>query len=439
VVGRTNSETFGGGTWGEKEISISRENSLMNMAGPKSLSTRIKTRYERDGLPSILRSGIKLPIYLVNSTIQETKTKYIFRRIEARIANRNQLHNTSNRIPYGDEESVEISSHRSDLPETFQSILGSFHRPQPKVAEITGGKLLWEGSPALSKNNDIILETAENEKTILQHRIRTALSERDFNTVLSDIQGKIKRKFDWSTPLFLLVRHPSTNYYHWVVEYLPKLVAFDKYNRQNRETATLLIEKDAPDWVTESIKLLGYSENEWVTWDNKSAQIKHLLVPQHNSRTRDTPDLPSPNECEFVKTRANSNLQTNSSSSRYLFISRQGAEDRRIQNFREVQSLVKQYGFDTCVLEEMTFVEQVELFSQADVVLGTHGAGLTNIIFGDNLCVIELFPDTDIREHYFYLSNISNHDYYFLNNETVGLDIVVDTESLRNLLDNIME
>lgn len=216
-------------------------------------------------------------------------------------------------------------------------------------------------------------------------------------------------------------------------------MAFDNYNRQNDTTATLLIEKDAPNWVTESIKLMGYSEDEWVTWDNESAQIKHLLVPQHNSRTQDTPDLPSPKECEFVKNRANSNLQTSSSASRYLFISRQDAEDRRIQNFREVQSLTKKFGFDTCVLEEMSFMEQAELFSQADVVLGTHGAGLTNIIFGDDLNVIELFPNTDIREHYFYLSNIFNHNYYYLNNETVGSDIVVDTDSLRNLLDKMVK
>jgi len=34
--------------------------------------------------------------------------------------------------------------------------------------------------------------------------------------------------------------------------------------------------------------------------------------------------------------------------------------------------------------------DQVRLFSQAEIVVAPHGAGLTNILFAENLIVIEL-------------------------------------------------
>jgi len=44
------------------------------------------------------------------------------------------------------------------------------------------------------------------------------------------------------------------------------------------------------------------------------------------------------------------------------------------------------------MLGTMSVLEQIELFSNADVVIGTHGAGLANILFcKPNTKVIEIF------------------------------------------------
>lgn len=48
-------------------------------------------------------------------------------------------------------------------------------------------------------------------------------------------------------------------------------------------------------------------------------------------------------------------------------------------------------GFVAYTLEDMSFSDQVRLLSQAEMVVAAHGAGLTNIIFSQNLIVIELF------------------------------------------------
>ena len=48
-------------------------------------------------------------------------------------------------------------------------------------------------------------------------------------------------------------------------------------------------------------------------------------------------------------------------------------------------------GFVSYTLEEMTFVDQVKLFSQAQIIVSPHGAGLANVIFSKNPLVIGLF------------------------------------------------
>src|SRR6478736_5721811 len=70
--------------------------------------------------------------------------------------------------------------------------------------------------------------------------------------------------------------------------------------------------------------------------------------------------------------------RTSSSVSKRLLIERKGPT-RKIENFDQVQQFLAHHGFETIVLEEMSIVEQILLFQNAEFVIGTHGAGLTNL------------------------------------------------------------
>lgn len=75
-----------------------------------------------------------------------------------------------------------------------------------------------------------------------------------------------------------------------------------------------------------------------------------------------------------------------------IYISRKNAPYRKIQNELEVIEFLKQHGFNVYYPEEMDFLEQVELFYNAETVVSTHGAGLTNIMFCDEKAnIIEIF------------------------------------------------
>ncbi|WP_084544430.1 glycosyltransferase 61 family protein [Chroogloeocystis siderophila] len=60
-------------------------------------------------------------------------------------------------------------------------------------------------------------------------------------------------------------------------------------------------------------------------------------------------------------------------------------------NEDEVIAASTLYGFKAYTIENLSFAKQVRLFSQAETVVPTHGTGLTNIIFAQNLTVVARF------------------------------------------------
>ncbi len=85
-------------------------------------------------------------------------------------------------------------------------------------------------------------------------------------------------------------------------------------------------------------------------------------------------------------------LQNNKLTNKFIYISRQDATHRKLQNENELILLLKSYGFEICLLATMDFTTQIALFSAAKIVIAQHGAGLTNIIFcPPKTLVIELY------------------------------------------------
>ena len=53
----------------------------------------------------------------------------------------------------------------------------------------------------------------------------------------------------------------------------------------------------------------------------------------------------------------------------------------QIVNLEETKNLLKEKNFDIVKLENLSFDEQIFVFSNAKIVVGAHGAGLTNLCF----------------------------------------------------------
>lgn len=105
---------------------------------------------------------------------------------------------------------------------------------------------------------------------------------------------------------------------------------------------------------------------------------------------------------------------------RRIFITRAGARHRRLVNEIELLPILKSYGFEILATEQLSYEEQVHTFTEASVVLGPHGAGLTNLLFcRPSALVLELLEPEQARPHYWMMSCALGHKYKCLIGETV--------------------
>jgi len=102
----------------------------------------------------------------------------------------------------------------------------------------------------------------------------------------------------------------------------------------------------------------------------------------------------------------------------------------------QIQSVLTDFRIEQYVLSELSIKEQAQLFAEAELVVSPHGAGLANLVFSDDTTIIELFGSKKSTS-YHRLSQINDLNYYFLTSQQDGVDIRVDPDGLRYLLNTI--
>jgi capsular polysaccharide biosynthesis protein len=80
---------------------------------------------------------------------------------------------------------------------------------------------------------------------------------------------------------------------------------------------------------------------------------------------------------------------------RVLYISRGHAPGRTLTNEDAIQSaLMRYFNAESIYMEDLAFATQVRLANQAEVIIGPHGAGLTNLCFAnEDAWLVELIPE----------------------------------------------
>lgn len=96
-----------------------------------------------------------------------------------------------------------------------------------------------------------------------------------------------------------------------------------------------------------------------------------------------------------------------------IYISRAKRGLRSILNEDLLMELLSKYGFKKFCLETMSMVEKIELFYDAEYVIGSYGAGMANLVFSKNTRVVELFPTNFVAPNYYFLCKSLGHHYLY--------------------------
>jgi capsular polysaccharide biosynthesis protein len=124
-----------------------------------------------------------------------------------------------------------------------------------------------------------------------------------------------------------------------------------------------------------------------------------------------------------------------------LFINRKESSGRTIANFTDLEPILLKLNFTILYLEDITVAEQIEFFSKAKIIVGIHGAGLTNSIFSykNNPKILEITASDFMPTHYYWLAQSFTFSYnLFLGGKTQlsksQIKFDVDIMRLANIL-----
>ncbi|MBI3451718.1 MAG: tetratricopeptide repeat protein [Rhodospirillales bacterium] len=219
-----------------------------------------------------------------------------------------------------------------------------------------------------------------------------------------------------------------TNYYHWMIDYLPRLRMIDAL--PELRDVPILVNADFCGFQRESLAAIGFDTRRLKIPPAKALiRCKTLIVPHFMDRPIEenlTPDFwQSTATLEIVAWLREKFLPAGAHDAGVggkIFISRREAKFRRCVNEAEILAIAVAAGFHEVRLEKLSFARQAALFAGASTIVGTHGAGFTNVVFAPpGSRVIELHPENFLPRFFIRLAEILGHRHMALPGELVEI------------------
>ena len=180
----------------------------------------------------------------------------------------------------------------------------------------------------------------------------------------------------------------ADNYYHWMFDILPRFEILQKSGL----TADYYLINSTNRFQKECLQVLNIPI-ERILNPTKSTHIEadELIVPSLLGPVFKM--TPQPQACKYLRSTFLPLVKAQKAH-RALYITRDDARNRRVINEAEVKAEVTSLGFEVVSLSNVPVLRQVELFSEASIIVGPHGAGFTNAVFCPlNAVLIELMPE----------------------------------------------
>lgn len=248
---------------------------------------------------------------------------------------------------------------------------------------------LAEMSPAMVTDNFMVLSEAgnliredftpftiyrdsPNRITAIYNEIRKLQA----NAVLLRTQGNVERIDE---PCILISGGPNgaTNYYHWMLDYLPRLLLTERDT--NLSKLKIVINAGLSSFQKQSLEVLGIDQSRIIFKEPEAWLLcEHLYVPSFISRT----GCAHPEAVEFLRRKFLPKIDTDKGTGpKRVYLSRKDSKNRTIINEREVEDVLRQEGFEIVVPGQLSILDQVRMMSAAEKIVVAHGAGLVNLVF----------------------------------------------------------
>jgi hypothetical protein len=220
----------------------------------------------------------------------------------------------------------------------------------------------------------------------------------------------LEKKFDCSVGNLCI---GDTSYFHWLFEILPGIHLMEK----TRSRVDLLYSPYSLSYQKQTLDIMGYGSEKIIPAENFGiVQAQTLLVPYHRNYgypwTKDW-------VLDFIRDRLL--IRNSKEYPKRIYIHRNKVWKRKISNEKELINLLSRYGFVSLELENLDFIEQVNLFNRAEIIVAPHGAGLSNILFCEKGAkIIEIIGSNRVASFFINIAQKVELEYYYLEAEGVS-------------------
>ena len=300
-----------------------------------------------------------------------------------------------------------------------------FSLPSTFVAQIPSARVLDEGFVITPDNqllNDVsvIIDQKSSE-----HR---AFHDGGIGPVRR-VSGKVA----------VLASYAGRGYYHWMIDLLPRLelIRLTEYNLE--EIDKFIVNCYLTSYQIETLTKLGIPKEKLILVQfMKHLSVELLILPSLTNVYQAVPKW----SCDFINKSFLDTEHHNHRGRSRIYISRSIASRRHVVNEAELVGLLKSLSFKIVTLEKMSVSEQARLFQSAAVVIGPHGAGLTNLVFCEpHTKVLEIIHPEAINLMYWTIASHRDLDYNYLfakgNLARVGGEVCLNSDDMEVDLDAI--
>jgi hypothetical protein len=241
--------------------------------------------------------------------------------------------------------------------------------------------------------------------------------------------------------LGVLAGRGDTNYYHFLVDILPR---FGVLEQCPVDLPQRWYVPETLPFHGQLLDLLGIPAEQRIdAGEHPHVQADELVVP--SLITEKNP----PWMVAWLRSRLLPAGPPDGPRSRIMLTRGPSANNRSVRNEAAVRDLLTGFGFTAVDPGALSVSEQIATFAQAELIVGAHGAGMTNLAFASpGARVIELFPAGYLLPDYWWLASVvPGLDYRYLSaparhrfglrnrGSAIVADIDVNLAGLRTLVE----
>ncbi len=303
------------------------------------------------------------------------------------------------------------------------------------------------------KNGRIFNDFVENVAIISGNKIVNKVSyqqvngelkDADHNSVLYRGTPYLKKKINGNVLSLTQGASGHKNYFHWLYDILPKInICFKNYNLNQIDYFYI---SELEKYQKSTLKILGYDNFKIIDSNkNRHIQANEVICSEHPWYKKgfileEAKKLPEWIVKWINDSFINHGKQFNCNEKIFIDRSESAFSHCQFVNNREIINFLENEGFTSYKVGQLSFQEQVYLFSNAKMIIGAQGAAFANLAFcKKNTKILEIKPKKHPNFVDQHISKIKELDFNLIetdelkNKEEKG-DIFLNTRDLKNFL-----